>query len=83
MEKVLIFGGTGFIGLSLAKHLKEKGMIPVLIARNKPSESLGFEFGKWDALTVGAWKELLNNAKAVVNLAGSQLIALLLTAGSL
>ena len=70
METILIFGGTGFIGLSLAKHLKEQGLHPILIARNKPTKPIEFEFEQWDAITVGDWKERLNNSLAVVNLAG-------------
>lgn len=70
MDKVLIFGGTGFIGMSLASHLMKNGLEPVLIARNKPKGDLEFEFRKWDSVSVGDWKGILNNAKAVVNLAG-------------
>lgn len=70
MDKVIIFGGTGFIGMSLAAHLKEKGIEPVIIARNKPTQKIEHEFRKWDAQTVGDWKAILNNATAVVNLAG-------------
>lgn len=70
MKKVLIFGGTGFIGLSLAAHLKKNGLIPVLIARNRPTKALNFDFHQWDAQTTGSWKTLLNDAIAIVNLAG-------------
>lgn len=70
MNKVLIFGGTGFIGLSLAKHLKERGLIPVLIARNKPDFPIDHEFLHWDAISIGTWIKDLNNAKAIVNLTG-------------
>lgn len=70
MSKVIIFGGTGFIGLSLADHLKEKGLTPILIARNKPVLSINHEFRKWDAITIGKWVEDLNDAIAIVNLTG-------------
>ena len=70
MSKVLIFGGTGFIGLSLANHLKEKGLVPILIARHKPDPSIKHEFREWDAVSLEEWVEDLNNAKAIVNLTG-------------
>lgn len=70
MEHVIIFGGTGFIGKGLAAHLSEHGFNPILIARNAPQEPIGFEFHPWDAHSVGEWKELLNGARAVVNLVG-------------
>ncbi len=70
MQKALIFGGTGFIGLSLADHLAEKGLRPVLVARSKPDPSVKHEFVSWDAVSAGAWIEELNGALVVVNLAG-------------
>lgn len=70
MKNVLIFGGTGFIGLSLSDHLHSKGYTPILLGRNIPKESLKYKFLKWDAMTVGDWSEFLNDAIAVVNLAG-------------
>ena len=70
MDKVIIFGGTGFLGLSLAKYLTDKGMHPVLVARNKPKSYLDYEFLSWDAVSVGKWADSLNHAKAIVNLAG-------------
>ncbi len=65
-----IFGGTGFIGLSLAHHLKERGFHPILLARNAPSPAVPFEFRQWDAVSVGDWVKVLEDAQAVVNLAG-------------
>ena len=70
MNKVCIFGGTGFIGLSLAEHLKERGLIPVIIGRNKPDISIDHEFLQWDAISLGSWAGVLENAKAIVNLTG-------------
>jgi len=70
MKDVIIFGGTGFIGLSLAQHLQTKGFKPILIARSKPKHKIPFTFKQWDAETVGDWKDFLEGAAAIVNLAG-------------
>ncbi|PTM04205.1 MAG: epimerase [Bacteroidetes bacterium] len=70
MEKVLIFGGTGFIGLSLADHLKAKGLEPILIARTKPNKTIKHAFKQWDAVNLGDWTAELEGAKAIVNLSG-------------
>ena len=70
MKQVLIFGGTGFIGLSLAKHLRNNNYTPIVIGRNKPKQDLEFEFCQWDANAIGDWISLLEDAYAVVNLAG-------------
>ena len=34
-KKILIFGGTGAIGFSIAKNLKDQGYNPIIIARNE------------------------------------------------
>ncbi len=71
MDRIVIIGGTGFIGLSLAKHLSNHGLAPVLVARNRPSiNNSSFPFVQWDGHSIGDWVETLNGAKAVVNLAG-------------
>ena len=70
MKKILIAGGTGFIGLSLAKHLVERGYEPVVMARNQPRKAIPHRFVKWDAVTLGDWTKELEGALAVVNLAG-------------
>ncbi|MFK8103285.1 MAG: TIGR01777 family oxidoreductase [Saprospiraceae bacterium] len=70
MEKVIIFGGTGFIGLSLAAQLAKRGLTPVLVARHPPKPTVDFEFVAWNGYEVGTWASILENAKAIVNLAG-------------
>lgn len=68
MEKIVITGGTGFLGLSLANYLKEQGYIPVLVARHRPKAD--FRFFQWDGETLGDWVKALEGALAIVNLAG-------------
>ena len=34
-KKILIFGGTGAIGFSIAKNLKNQGYSPIIISRNE------------------------------------------------
>lgn len=70
MAKVVIFGGTGFIGTSLANYLKKQGLEPVLIARNTPAQGSEFPFIQWDAVSQGSWSNVLEGAHAIVNLAG-------------
>lgn len=69
MKKVIITGGTGFIGMSLANHLSEKGLHPVLVARTRLGGN-NFDFIQWDGINLGEWVQSLENAVAVVNLAG-------------
>mgnify|MGYP001305997766 CR=1 FL=1 len=50
-KRVLIFGGTGFLGLSLAQHLEQRGFSPVLVARNKVSTN--YKLVLWDGYSIG------------------------------
>lgn len=70
MKKIIIFGGTGFIGLSLAGHLKDAGFDPMIVARNAPKNKIAYTFRKWDAISQGDWTQDLDGAYALVNLAG-------------
>ncbi len=70
MDKIVITGGTGFIGLSLAQYLSNRGFQPVLVARNAPNPKPRFPFVPWDGHSIDSWCEALDDAKAVVNLAG-------------
>ena len=70
MQKVIIFGGTGFIGIRLAKYLADKGFHPIIVARNATPASRQFEFIAWDGHNAGPWCQALEGAHAIVNLAG-------------
>lgn len=67
---VVIAGGSGFLGVSLAHHLSEHGFAVTILSRNSPKPDGPWKFVKWDARTLGDWCECLNRADAVVNLAG-------------
>ena len=68
--KVVVAGGTGFLGLNLAQYLVEAGCEVVLISRNDSKTDGSWTHAKWDGRTVGYWAKHLEGAAAVVNLAG-------------
>jgi uncharacterized protein (TIGR01777 family) len=68
--KVVITGGTGFLGLNLAAYLTEWGCDVVLISRSPPAESAKWQHAVWDGRSVGSWADHLEGASALVNLAG-------------
>lgn len=70
MKRIVIFGGTGFIGSYLAQYIADRGMEPIIIARHPPKKSSSYRFISWDARTVSEWKDELEGAYAIVNLAG-------------
>ena len=68
--KIVIAGGTGFIGTNLARHLDDLGCEVVLLSRNVPETRGPWTHAKWDGRTVGDWAYHLDDAAALVNLAG-------------
>lgn len=70
MSRIVIAGGTGFLGLSLARHLSESGNEVVLLSRQRPAEDLRWRQVTWDARSTGEWVRELEGASALVNLAG-------------
>ncbi len=68
--RVVIAGGTGFLGLNLAGALCGRGDEVLLLSRNAPAASGPWAHEQWDGRSVGAWARSLDGADAVVNLAG-------------
>jgi len=68
--KLIFAGGTGFLGGVLADCFATQGM-DVVILRRRPQARAGLirELG-WDGATTDAWPAELDNARALVNLAG-------------
>jgi NAD dependent epimerase/dehydratase family enzyme len=67
---VVIAGGSGFLGISLATHLASAGTSIVLLSRNPPPVSGPWRHVTWDARTLGGWKRVLDGAVGLVNLVG-------------
>ncbi|MGC4032535.1 MAG: TIGR01777 family oxidoreductase [Tepidisphaeraceae bacterium] len=69
-KKIVIAGGRGFLGMSLAAALPAEFSEVVVLTRG-PARSAGrVRFVAWDAKTVGGWAAELDGAAAVVNLVG-------------
>ena len=67
---IVIAGGNGFLGLSLATHLLNGGRQVILLSRNKPRVSGDWRHVDWDARTLGNWMTALDGASGIVNLVG-------------
>ncbi len=73
--KVLITGGTGFLGGALAKSLLTDGHPVWALSRNpdKAHAPAGVQIIAWDGRTTTGWGDLVNEMDAIVNLAGKSL----------
>lgn len=68
--RVVIAGGSGFLGRSLAHWLAAKGWEVVVVSRRAPLEAGPWRHAGWDGRTVGEWARELEGAAGLVNLAG-------------
>ncbi len=69
-KRVVIAGGSGFLGVSLACHLADAGWQVTILSRNRPRVDGPWQHVNWDARSLGAWASCLNGASGLVNLVG-------------
>ena len=70
MGRVVIAGGSGFLGVSLAAHLAASGWSVVIRSRHDPRVRGLWKHVPWDARTLGDWSRELDGASAMINLVG-------------
>jgi uncharacterized protein (TIGR01777 family) len=72
--KIIITGGTGFIGSHLIQHLANDTHQIILYTRGSPRtitvNHASLKFVYWDPQTSGSWFEELNGSDVVINLVG-------------
>lgn len=73
MKKVVIAGGSGFIGRAVVNVFSEAGYEAVVLSRTAGSGGVARKV-QWDAKGPGDWYNEINGADAVINLCGESLI---------
>jgi uncharacterized protein (TIGR01777 family) len=67
---IVIAGGSGFLGVSLAMHLASSQRAIVILSRRPPRPSGPWRHVSWDARSLGPWRRELDGALGLVNLVG-------------
>ena len=70
MKKVVLAGGSGFLGQALARSLSADGYDVVVLGRSAASRDASGRFVVWDGRKLGDWKSELEGAEALFNLTG-------------
>jgi uncharacterized protein len=68
-RRIVLAGGTGFLGQLLGAFLQPRGWEPIVLTRS-PSAKAKFKELAWDARSPGEWTHALEGAEAVINLVG-------------
>src|SRR5687767_4680879 len=75
MKRVLVTGGTGFVGRALVRELARRGdQVTVLsrdVSRARGSVPRGVRVAAWSPEKAGPWHDELSVVDAVVHLAGA------------
>ena len=69
-NKIVLAGGSGFIGAFLAKKFHDLGHKVFILTRGKTQENESAVYLNWDGKTQGDWAQVLEGAELVINLAG-------------
>jgi hypothetical protein len=69
-KRIILAGGSGFLGRLLAQAITARGDEAVILTRHPNDGTLAARAVYWDGKTVGAWAHELEGADAVINLAG-------------
>ena len=73
--KIVVTGGSGFIGSALLPRLVAEGHDVILLTRksNTPRSSQRVRIEQWDGKTIGSWAKHVDGADAVLNFAGESI----------
>src|ERR1051325_1031914 len=69
-KRIILAGGSGFLGTLLARALAARGDSVVVLTRRPSLREDEVREESWDGRTVGHWAGLLNGAHGVFNFAG-------------
>ena len=72
-KRVILAGGSGFIGTALAHAFVERGYEVIVLSRQPKVRADKIEEVAWDGRTAGAWAQWLDGATAVINLTGKNI----------
>lgn len=68
--RIVIAGGSGFLGQNLARFLVDENYEVAILTRHRPTDKGPWTHHEWNGRSLGAWVEVLDGAEAIVNLAG-------------
>lgn len=68
--RLIIAGGSGFVGRALSEFFAAKEFAVVVLTRGKSEARDGIRFVNWDGKTAGNWWRELDSAAALFNLTG-------------
>lgn len=72
MSRIVLPGGSGYLGSALSRRLVDRGDDVVVLTRSKSALRDGVRLVHWDGATLGPWAQELDGADAIVHLSGKR-----------
>jgi uncharacterized protein len=69
-NRIIIAGGSGFIGSQLTEHFVARNNDVVILTRSPGPAAESIRQVRWDGRTLGDWVSELDDARALINLTG-------------
>lgn len=69
-KKIVLAGGSGFLGKALAEHLANMGFEVVILTRSASRSGPSIRYVQWDGATLGDWAQEIDGSYALVNFTG-------------
>lgn len=70
MKKLIIAGGSGFLGNAIANYFKEQCNQVVILSRAASQRKNGIRYVQWDGKTKGMWISEFKDCDVLINMAG-------------
>ncbi|MFN9604425.1 MAG: TIGR01777 family oxidoreductase [Planctomycetota bacterium] len=69
-KRIVIAGGSGFLGLSMSEYFSNADVNVTILSRYKPKWMGRCSHHSWDGRSLGDWVDALDGSDAIINLAG-------------
>ena len=69
-RKIILAGGSGYLGKVLASYYKDKATNIIVLSRSKREDRENIRFVLWDGVNKGPWVQELEGADLLINLCG-------------
>ena len=70
MKKLIIAGGSGFLGKAIIDYFKNKMDSIIILTRSEGHVKENIEYVQWDAKTLGSWSKHLEGCDVLINMTG-------------
>ncbi|RYY90015.1 MAG: TIGR01777 family protein [Chitinophagaceae bacterium] len=71
-QKIILAGGTGYLGSVLARHFRFSCRELIILTRSPKADRDNIRYVEWDGERLGSWCAALEGADALINLCGKE-----------